>query len=73
MDTPDVETAHRLSKLTPVAEASDILHTLAALLHGVEQIMETHEAVASETFIRSDVLDRACELAARAKEFTTLL
>lgn len=34
--------------------------------------METHEAVATETFIRSDVLDRVRELAERAKDFTPL-
>ena len=68
MDATEKVTTH-----VPPREISDVLNTLAALLIGCAQITTAVDAVTSNTFTRSDLMERVTEVQKRAAKFTVLL
>lgn len=59
-------------QLVPDNSLSDIVFTLLALLHGVQNIEETQENVRSERMARGDAEIRAEEVKKRASKFKML-
>jgi ATP phosphoribosyltransferase regulatory subunit HisZ len=65
MDASEEVTTH-----VPPREISDVLNTLAALLIGTAQITKAVDAVTSNTFTRSDLMERVAEVRERAAKHT---
>lgn len=65
--------SEKVTPHVPPREISDVLNTLAALLLGCAQITSAVDAVTSNTFNRSDLMERVCEVKKRASKFTILL
>lgn len=76
VDTTHVEdtafTEEDVTQLVPDNSLSDIVFTLLALLHGVQNIEETQENVRSERMARGDAELRADEVQKRASKFKIL-